>query len=222
MKFARIAARLAGPLVALLAAAGVLAGCGSTPAPAARPTVTVTVTAPPPSTASPGPSSPTPTATPTPAPTPTPTGPPACATPALAVRLGPDNGAAGSIYYPIEFTNASSAACTLYGYPGVSFVTASGAQAGAAAAEDPTYPRALVTLAPGTTAHAELRVTNAANYPAAACQPVTVHRLRVYPPGETRPVDLALKATACASTSVQILSVQTVRPGNGLAGFGRQ
>lgn len=220
MKPARIAARPAGALVAVLAAAGVLAGCGSTPAPTAQPTVTVTVTAPPPSTASPVPSSPA--ATPTPTPTPTPTGAPACATSALTVWLGPGNGAAGSIYYPVEFTNASSVACTLYGYPGVSFVTASGAQAGAAATEDPTYPRALVTLAPGTAAHAALRVTNAANYPAAACQPVTVHRLRVYPPGETRPVYLTLKATACASTSVQILSVQTVRPGNGLAGFGRQ
>jgi len=218
MKPALTAARLAGPLVALLAAVGVLAGCGSTPAPAARPTVTVTVTAPPPSAASPVPSSPAAT----PRPTPTPTGAPACATPALAVSLGPGNGAAGSIYYPIEFTNASSVACTLYGYPGVSFVTASGAQAGAAATEDPAYPRALATLAAGTTAHAELRVTNAANYPAAACQPVTVHRLRVYPPGETHPVYLTLKATACASTSVQILSVQTVRPGNGLAGFGGQ
>jgi hypothetical protein len=218
MKSARIAARPAGALIATLAAVGLLAGCGSTPAPAARPTVTVTVTAPPPSTASPVPSSPTAT----PSPTPTPTGAPACATSALAVRLGPGNGAAGSIYYPIEFTNASSVACTVYGYPGVSFVTASGAQAGAAAAEDATYPRALVTLAPGTTARAELRVTNAANYPASACQPVTVHRLRVYPPGETRPVYLTLKATACASTSVQILSVQTVRPGNGLAGSGGQ
>jgi len=134
------------------------------------------------------------------------------------VRLGPGNGAAGSTYYPIEFTNASSVACTLYGYPGVSFVTGSGAQAGAAATEDPTYPRALVTLAPGAAAHATLRVTNAANYPDSACQPVTVHRLKVYPPGETRPVYLSLKATACTSTSVQILSVPTVRPGNGLAG----
>lgn len=219
MKSARIVARSAGALVAALAAAGFLAGCGSAPAPPARPTVTVTVTAPPPSTASPVPSSPT--ATPTPTPTPTPTGAPACAIPDLAVRLGPGNGAAGSIYYPIEFTSTSSVACTLYGYPGVSFVTASGAHAGAAATQDPTYPRALVTLAPGAAAHAELRVTNAANYPASACQPVTVHRLRVYPPGETRPVYLTLKATACASTSVRLLSVQTVRPGNGLAGFGR-
>jgi len=203
MKFAHIVARPAGALFVLLAA-GFLAGCGSAPAPSASP----------PPSASPAPSSP--------AATPAPTGAPSCATPALAVRLGPGNGAAGSTYYPIEFTNASSVACTLYGYPGVSFVTASGAQAGAAATEDPTYPRALVTLAPGTAAHAVLRVTDAANYPASSCQPVTVHRLKVYPPGETRPVYLTLKATACASASVHIQSVQTVRPGNGLAGSGQQ
>ncbi len=208
MKSARIAARHAGALIILLSAAGFLTGCGSAPAPAARPTVTttVTVTAPPPAPVSPAP------------PSPTPTGPPACKTSALAASLGPGNGTAGSVYYPIEFTSNSGATCTLYGYPGVSFVAASGGQVGAAATEDPAYPRRLVTLAPGAAAHAELRVTNAMNYPASACQPVTVHRLRVFPPGQTSPLYLALNATACTSTSVQILSVQTVQPGNGTAG----
>jgi hypothetical protein len=207
MKSARTAAWQAGALIILLAA-GFLAGCGSAPAPSARPTVTetVTVTAPPPATASPAP------------PSPAPTGPPACETSALAASLGPGNGTAGSTYYPIEFTSNSGAPCTLYGYPGVSFVAASGGQVGAAATEDPSYPRRLVTLAPGAAAHAELRVTDAMNYPASACQPVTVHRLRVFPPGQTSPLYLTLNATACTSTSVQILSVQTVQPGNGIAG----
>ena len=206
MKSARIAARQAGTLIILLAAVGFLTGCGSAPAPAARPTVTttVTVTAPPP--VSPPP------------PSPTPTGAPACRTSALAASLGPGNGTAGSVYYPFEFTSNSGATCILYGYPGVSFVAASGGQVGAAATEDPAYPRRLVTLAPGAVAHAELRVTNAMNYPASACRPVTVHRLRVFPPGQTSPLYLALNATACTSTSVQILSVQTVQPGNGIAG----
>ena len=201
MKSARIAARQAGTLIILLAV-GFLAGCGSAPAPSARPTVTttVTVTAAPPATASPVP------------PSPTPTGPPACKASALAASLGPGNGTAGSTYYPIEFTSNSGAACTLYGYPGVSFLAASGGQVGAAATEDPAYPRRLVTLAPGAAAHAELRVTDAMNYPASACRPVTVHRLRVFPPGQTSPLYLILNATACASASVQILSVQTVQP----------
>jgi hypothetical protein len=208
MKSARAAARQAGALIILLAAASSLAGCGSASAPSARPTVTktVTITAPPPAPASPAP------------PSPTPTGPPACETSTLAASLGPGNGTAGSTYYPIKFTSNSGATCTLYGYPGVSFVAASGGQVGAAATEDPSYPRRLVTLAPGATAHAELRVTDAMNYPASACQPVTVHRLRVFPPGQTSPLYLTLNATACTSTSVQILSVQTVQPGNGIAG----
>jgi hypothetical protein len=217
MNSARTAFRQASALAVLLAAAGFLAGCGSASAPPVRPavTTTVTVTAPPSATTNPAPSS----ATTNPAPSsPAPTGPPSCRTSALAASIGPGNGAAGSTYYPIEFTNTSSATCTLYGYPGVSFVTASGAQLGAAATEDPTYPRQLVTLTPGTVAHAELRVTDALNYPSPACQVVTAHRLRVFPPGQTNPLSLTLDARACAITSVQILSVQTVQPGNGLAG----
>jgi len=208
MKSARIAPQQAGTLIILLAAAGFLTGCGSAPAPSALPTVTTTVTVTPPPSV---PASPAP-------PSRTPTGPPACKTSGLAASLGPGNGTAGSTYYPIEFTSNSGATCTLYGYPGVSFLAASGGQVGAAATEDPAYPRRLVTLAPGAAAHAELRVTDAMNYPASACRPVTVHRLRVFPPGQTSPLYLALSATACTSTSVQILSVQTVQPDNGIAG----
>src|SRR5271154_5508847 len=34
--------------------------------------------------------------------------------------------AMGSAYYPVNFTNTSAAACGLYGYPGMSFVTSAG------------------------------------------------------------------------------------------------
>jgi hypothetical protein len=60
------------------------------------------------------------------------------------------------------------------------------------------------------------------NYPASACQPIAVHRLRVFAPGLTIPRFATLNVTACTSASVQLLSVQTVQPGNGLAGYGRQ
>lgn len=36
--------------------------------------------------------------------------------------------AAGSLYYPVNFTNTSDAPCTLYGYPGMSFITAAGSE----------------------------------------------------------------------------------------------
>jgi hypothetical protein len=43
-----------------------------------------------------------------------------------------------------------------------------------------------VKLVAGGVAHAWLQVAEAGNYPAATCQPVTAHWLRVYAPGETR------------------------------------
>lgn len=204
MKPSPTVARRVVATVAIACSAGI-AACGSSPAPSPRPTVTVTVTAPAPA------SSPAVTATPTA----TQTGPAGCATTALTASLGAGSGTAGSTYYPIEFTNSSGSACSLYGYPGVSFVTAGGAQIGAAASEDPTYARKLVTLAPGAAAHADLRVVDAQNYPASTCHPVTAHRLKIYPPGETSALSISFTATACSSPSVEILSVQTVQPGTG-------
>jgi hypothetical protein len=207
MKAPPVAARKAAVMAALAVAAGLLAGCGSSSSPSAHPTatvtVTVTVTAAP--ATSPAPLTPAPTAT----------GPAGCLTAALTASLGPGSGAAGSSYYPIEFTNVSGTTCSLYGYPGVSFVAASGLQVGAAATEDPTYPRLLVTVTPGSTVHAELRITDAQNYPPSTCDPVTVHQLRIFPPGQTSALTIGRIATACSSTSVHILSVQTVQPGNG-------
>jgi hypothetical protein len=186
------------------AAAGLLAACGSA-TPSASPAATVTVTVPATQTAAASPGSQTPV--------PAQAGPPACGTPALTASLGSGNGAAGSTYYAVDFTNNSGSACGLYGYPGVSFVTAAGSQVGAAATEDPTYPRQLVTLAPGATAHATLRVVEALNYPASTCHPVTVQRIRVFPPNQTTSLSISLAATACTNASLQILSVQTVQPG---------
>ncbi len=191
-------------VAALVTLSGLLAACGSA-SPSAQPTVTVTVTAPAPS---PSTSQPAP-------PSPTPAGPPACSTGALTASLGQAGGAAGSTYYPIDFTNASGSACTLYGYPGVSFVTKSGSEVGAAATESPVYPRTLVTLSPGAIVHAELQVGTAANYPSSTCNPVAVHRLRVFPPGQTSALFVSLTATACANPAVPLLTVQTVQPGSG-------
>lgn len=200
------ARRFVTPAV-LAGIAGLAAACGSSSTPGAQPTVTVTVTA----TTAPA-STPVVTPPPTPA---TPSGPPGCATTALSVSLGTGSGAAGSVYYPIVFTNRSSSACTLYGYPGVSFIAADGSQIGAAATRDPTYAPRLVTLAPGRSAHAELRVVDAHNYPQSTCKPVTASRLKVYPPDQTAATHVSISATACSNPSVPILSVQTVLPGSG-------
>jgi hypothetical protein len=132
------------------------------------------------------------------------------------VALGKGGGAAGSNYYAIQLTNVSSAACTLNGYPGVSFVTApGGSQIGAAATQNPARPRQLVTLAPGATASALLQVVNALNYPASTCKPVTAHWLQVYPPGQYYALDHSFSALTCSAPAppVHVLSVETVQPG---------
>ena len=139
---------------------------------------------------------------------------PPCRTSALRVSVSASQGvAAGSSYYPIVFTNISGAACTLYGYPGVSFVAAAGgSQIGIPATENPARPRQLITLAPGQAGHAELQVLSAGNYPPANCGMVAAHWLRVYPPNQTAPLYVSFTAQACTKPRT-ILTVETVQPG---------
>jgi hypothetical protein len=208
-------ARILIALAAVAGAAGLLAGCGtSTPAavPATQPSASATTT---PSTP------PTATATPTVSPTTAASSQPvtstaACATSALhvAVPSGSGNAAAGSAYYPIQFSNTSGSPCTLYGYPGVSFVSAAGgSQIGAAATRNPTLPAELISLSPGQTVHATLQVVDAMNYPSGDCGPVTAHWLKIYPPNQTAPVYVSFSAQTCTKPKT-VLSVQTVQTGS--------
>ncbi|WP_272945902.1 DUF4232 domain-containing protein [Streptomyces collinus] len=71
-------------------------------------------------------------------------------------------------------------------------------------------------LAPGATANALLRITDAGNYPAAQCHPTAAQYLQVYPPGQTTPIYVAYTSTGCAGT-VGILSVSALQPGSGSA-----
>ena len=191
---------------AAMAGAALLAACGSS-APASAPPSTVTVTA------SPNPATNPPTGTSS---TPAAAGAAACATSAMSVKLGPGNGAAGSTYLPIEFTNTSGSACTLFGYPGVSFVTGvNGSQVGAAAHRDSTQPATEVTLPPGAVAHATLQIIDAENFPLSTCKITPVHTLKIYPPNQTAPVFLKLASKTCTATSVEVLNIQTVASGSG-------
>jgi Protein of unknown function (DUF4232) len=139
----------------------------------------------------------------------------------VTVNASQAGGAAGSMYYPVDFTNTSSAPCGLYGYPGVSFVTAdsgAGRQIGAAAQENPGLPKVAVRLAAGGVAHAWLQVAEAGNYPVATCQPVTAHWLRVFAPGETEALYVNHAFNACSSASAPLLTVMPVRSGQGVQG----
>jgi hypothetical protein len=91
--------------------------------------------------------------------------------------------------------NTGTTTCTLYGYPGVSWVRGStGIQTGAAAVRqpDPNGTEQVVTLAPGALASAPLDIVDAGVIPASECKPVPVRGLRIYPPGQQAALFLPL------------------------------
>jgi Domain of unknown function (DUF4232) len=146
-----------------------------------------------------------------------------CLSAALKVTVDTSHpgGAAGSVYYPVNFTNTSGAPCGLYGYPGMSFVTAdgnAGQQIGAAAQRNTAFGNLPVRLPADGVAHAWLQIAQAANYPASACQPMTAHWLRVFPPGDTAASYVGVSFSACASASAPLLTVTPVRSGRAVPG----
>jgi len=195
----------AGRLAAVLACAALAAGCSSSSS--------STSSAPPSSAAaSSAPAAPT-TASASSSSTAAP-GVAACATSALKVTQSAPNGYAGGSYVTIGFTNTSSATCTLYGYPGVSLVSASYAQLGLSAKRVSTVPVKVITLASGATASASVQIVDALNFPSTTCGPVKAAYLRIFPPNQTASVYLANTSQIC-SKPIQTLMVTAVQSGSG-------
>jgi hypothetical protein len=128
-------------------------------------------------------------------------------------------GAAGSVYQNIDFTNTGSAACTLFGYPGVSIGTGTPfTQVGAAATRSTAASATVVTLAPGQTGNALLRVVQALNFPKTTCSPSATTSLQIFPPNQTTAIYLPFSATGCSAKTVNILSIGVVQTGTGANG----
>jgi len=200
-----------GLRAAALLCVAVTAGCASAATTSTPPAASGSASAPATSNPAPSVAVSTPAAAPSPTLTLPATAAAACATSALLVRLGVAEGYAGGADYVIDFTNQSGAACTMYGYPGVSLVTGPPyAQIGLAAQRDSTAPVKLVTLIPGAMATAELQVVDAHNFSPQICRPVTATHLRVYPPNQTTPVYLASTSFGCAER-VQTLFIAAVQ-----------
>jgi Protein of unknown function (DUF4232) len=142
---------------------------------------------------------------------------PRCAASDLELSAGTGTGAAGSTYYALDFTNVSHSACTLDGYPGVAFVTSGPhrSEVGRPAFRDAAFPSHVVTLSPGGTAHADLQVQLAQNYPAAVCKPVAAHGLRALLPGSTDALHLKFSAVTCTGKvpSGSTIGISAIRPG---------
>jgi hypothetical protein len=133
----------------------------------------------------------------------------------LAVSQG--NGAAGTIYYPLEFTNLSGHTCYLYGYPGVSAVSRTGHQLGSPAAWGSRSGARIVNLKPGATAHTVLAYHDAVVATQPGCNPVnTAANLRVYPPGQRTATEAAFSFEACSHAGPVWMSlIEPIIPGVG-------
>ena len=216
----RAAAALASTC-GLIAACGFLAACGSTAAPGAAQAQSVTST---PASGSAGSTSGSATPAATSGATSTaatsssapPAGTAGCLSSGLQAELGASQGTAGTVYQVIDLTNTSASNCTLYGYPGVSFVTSQGgSQVGAPATRNPAVQATQLTLAPGGKANVLLAVHDAGAYP--DCRLTSVDWLRVYPPGDYGSLYVQYKAQTCANTRNAILTVTAVSAGAGSA-----
>jgi hypothetical protein len=109
-----------------------------------------------------------------------------CTAPDTYVWFGlAPNGAAGTIYYPVEFSNTGSKTCTLRGFPGVAAITKSGKQLGKAAARF-TVAVHTVTLKPNQTAHALIGIIDDPAGVVSGCHGATAYGFQVYPPGQAR------------------------------------
>jgi hypothetical protein len=120
-----------------------------------------------------------------------------------------------AIGFPLDFTNVSTTACILSGYPEVAAYSAGGTQVGNAAGLDTTVSARRIVLAPGATAHAAV-VDNAS---ARRCHLVHVIGLRVVLPGQSVPRFVPHTLTACSSVGRMapvFLHVRAVQPGTGM------
>lgn len=121
-------------------------------------------------------------------------------------------GAAGSVYMKLILTNSGTESCVLKGFPGVSLTsTPTGDPIGAAATRDESQPVAEVVLAPGKAGFAQLRYTQAGNYP--GCTRVPAAGFRVYPPEDTASLFVAQPYDACSNADITLLSVQAFQAG---------
>jgi hypothetical protein len=143
---------------------------------------------------------------------------PACKTNQLVVWLDTQsNGAAGTIFYTLNFTNLGPK-CTLRGYPGVSAVSRTGRRLGKAAVRNSGTPVKTVTLStaganvPSTanTAHTTIGIVDTGVLSPSACHQTTAAGLRVYPPNAGAAAFVPYPFSACSLASASILRVRAV------------
>jgi len=117
-----------------------------------------------------------------------------CTTNDLYLSMGRQDAAAGSLYWPVRFTNTSTGTCALRGYPGVSVLSTGHHRIGAAASRS-GEKYGTVKVAPGQTVTSVVRTTNG---PVGGPCNSTGKYLRVYPPASTKAVLVPAPLRVCS------------------------
>jgi hypothetical protein len=126
------------------------------------------------------------------------------------------DGAAGSVYYPLQFTNLSRHACAMRGFAGVSAVDRNLHQLGSPAGRNHVFPVRTVLLAPGRTAHAILRFSDVTLTTAPGCHPTSrAFELRVYPPGQRHATYAAFDFEVCSHAGPVYMDIGPIQAGVG-------
>lgn len=137
-----------------------------------------------------------------------------CLSSDLQAKLGQAQGAAGTYYQVVVFTNTTNAACTLYGYPGVSFVTGVGGHViGAPATRNTAIGDVLVTLQPGAEASTLVGVEDVGALPPSKCNAGKADWLQIYPPGDTGALYVQYSAQVCTNASQTFIRDGAVHAG---------
>ena len=142
----------------------------------------------------------------------------------LSASIGNQDGQSYDVDFTMQHENVSvlvqntgSTACTVRGWPGVSYVGHDGAQIGGAATSVQDVPHPTVTLQPGGTAQAHLTaVSPGSRADAGGCSPAPVDGMRVDLPGVTRSFSIEDVAETtggvCAEPWVSLLEVEALIP----------
>lgn len=136
-----------------------------------------------------------------------------CHTSELGAAVGRNDPGAGQENFPVVLTNKSSRTCTLRGYPGAAFVSASGSQLGPDPRRESGSP-VTITLKPGQSAWAGLTFSNPEISEAKTATPAA---LLVTPPDERDQLKVAWTAGAVpVSGNSSAVSLTVLRPGSGV------
>jgi hypothetical protein len=138
---------------------------------------------------------------------------PRCRSANLRITASAPDGAAGTEYFELQYRNAGTAACEMTGYPGVSFLDATGKQIGVPARRSGKSYTSVVDPVGGTVSSQ----VAAGNPSVRMCPAASTHTVRVYPPNETAPVNVTIAGglSVCSAQNPPAFIEPVVATANG-------